>query len=103
MNFSEYEQWDGEVYTGNYNFDLNEAFKVYKMVHVNQIYVICVRQWDGISKYSFNVIEAHQDENEAIDVCAKLNRNQPNPKISFFYEQVDFVSYSHILGTSTDD
>ena len=27
MSFSEYEQWDGEVYIGNYEFDLNKSFK----------------------------------------------------------------------------
>lgn len=28
MNHKEYEQWDGEVYTGNYQFDLDKVFKM---------------------------------------------------------------------------
>lgn len=70
---------------------------------MNRVYVICSREWDVASGYNFKVVEAHQDENKAIDACAQMNRGHPNPKISFYYETVAFVSYSHTIGSSTND
>lgn len=68
-----------------------------------RVYVVCSREWEATSGYSFKVIECYQDENGAINACGQLNRSHPNPKVSFFYENVTFVSYSHTLGSSTND
>jgi hypothetical protein len=38
MNNKDYEQWDGEVYTGNYKFDIQQSLESYGDSDVMKVY-----------------------------------------------------------------